>query len=89
MITVIKKDGAKEPYDEEKLRNSIIAAAKDAGFDEDRIRQVVNNITQKVTDRISGEEEVASHRLREIILRELDNIEAEIADAWRKYEAAK
>jgi len=89
MITVIKKNGMEEPFDEEKLRDSIIAAADDAGFNEDRTKEVVNNIAQKVFDNISGEKKVTTYKIREIVLRELGNVEDGIAAAWREYEMSK
>ncbi|MDD5098807.1 MAG: ATP cone domain-containing protein [Candidatus Colwellbacteria bacterium] len=86
---IIKKDAAKEPWSEEKLRNSIRAAAQDAGVDEERTKAVTNSVVEKVLDNIDDEKEVTSYRLRNVVLRELENMESGIADAWRKYELTK
>jgi len=88
-ITVIKKDGSKEPWDGEKLSGSIATAASEAGLDKGRIKEVVSNVSQKVIDRVCGDKEVTSYMIRGIILEELDHIESVVADAWRKYELVK
>jgi transcriptional regulator NrdR family protein len=88
-ITVIKKNGAKEPWDGEKLRSSIIAAAKDAGINKERTKTVADNISQKVIDQFCSDKEVTSYMIREIVLRELRNIENGASDAWMEYERTK
>jgi len=88
-ITVVKKSGAKEPWNDSKLKDSIAAAANDADLNKDRTKQVMDNVMQKVIDQLCGEKEVTSYMVREIILRELENIEPRVAEAWRKYELTK
>ena len=88
-VTVIKKNGAKEPWDGEKLRRSIFAAAEDAGINKERTKTVADNITQKVVDQFCDDEEVTSYMIREIVLRELRSVESGVSDAWIEYELSK
>jgi len=88
-ITVIKKNGAKEPWDGEKLRRSIAAAAENADINKERIKAVVDNVAQKVIDQFCGDEEVTSYMIREVVLRELRSIERGVSDAWIEYELSK
>lgn len=86
---VIKKSGEKEVFDEQKIKRGIMAAAKEAGLMEERIREVVNEVYEKLMMDIKDKEEVATQMIREKVLDALDKTEKSVADAWRKYEKSK
>lgn len=82
---VIKKDGTRVPFDAEKIKTAIMAAASQAGLpEEDSV-----SITQKVLDSVSlafaDVEEVATSEIKEKVLSELDVISPEVSTSWRKY----
>jgi transcriptional regulator NrdR family protein len=86
---VIKKNGEKEVFDEQKIKRGIMAAAKEAGLTEERIREVMNEVYEKLMMDIKDKEEVATQMIREKVLDALDKTEKSVADAWRKYEESK
>lgn len=86
---VIKRDGSRESFSEEKIRNSIRAAAQEAGLPEDRISQVVDQVAQTAINAAAQKDEIATTEIREIILRELDTVEPSAADAWRRYDQSQ
>lgn len=86
---VIKKDGTKEPFDAEKIKNAIATAAQQADLSEERKNEVVEQVADVVIKMTEEKEEIATSEIKEKILSELDSVESGVAEAWRKYEAEK
>ena len=86
---VTKKDGIKQPFAAEKIRNSIAAAAQTTDLSEERKNEVVEQVATAVIQMAEGKEEIATSEIREKILSELDNIEPAISEAWRKHDQEK
>ena len=86
---VIKKDGTKEPFDAEKIKNSILGAASRTDLSEERKNEVAEEVATTVIQMAEGKEEIATSELKEKILSELDSVESAISEAWRKYEQEK
>ena len=84
---VVKKDGTKEPFNPEKIRNSIRAAAEQAGLSGERKNEVVEQVATAVIQVAAGKEEIATSEIREKILSDLDRIESAVSTGWRKYDA--
>jgi len=83
---VQKRKGYQEEFQVEKLRRSIENAAKDAGLPENKIFQIVEEISSYVLENIKDLEFVDTQSLRTLILNKLDEIYPEVANAWRKYD---
>ena len=83
---VIKKDGAKEPFDAEKIKNSILGAAQRTELSEERKNEVVEEVAAAVIQMAEEKDEIATSEIKEKILSELDIVEPVISEAWRKYE---
>ena len=83
---VIKKDGTKEPFDTEKIKNSIRAAAERTDLSEEKKNEVVEQVATAVIQTAKEKEEIATSELREKILSELDRIEPAVSAAWRKHD---
>jgi len=83
---VIKKDGTKEPFDAEKIKNSIKAAAQRTDLTEERKNEVVAEVAAKVIQMAEAKEEIATSEIRENILSELDSLEPSVSAAWKKHE---
>lgn len=83
---VIKKDGTKEPFDAEKIKNAIAAACQDAALPEERKNEVVEQVSAAVIQTAEAKEEVSTSELKENILSQLDSVEPLASAAWRKYD---
>ena len=83
---VIKKDGAKEPFDAEKIKNSILGAAQRTDLSEERKNEVVEEVAATVIQMAEEKDEIATSEIKEKILSELDIVEPAVSEAWRKYE---
>jgi len=83
---VIKKDGAKEPFDAEKIKNSILGAAQRTELSEERKNEVVEEVAAAVIQMAEEKDEIATSEIKEKILSELDIVEPAVSEAWRKYE---
>ncbi len=83
---VIKRDGSLQPFDENKLKNSIRTAAQDAAFVPERVEELTNQISAVVMQKAGSKDQVSSQELREAILMELDKVEPAVAAAWRRHE---
>jgi len=83
---VIKKDGAKEPFDAEKIKNSILGAAQRTDLSEERKNEVVEEVAAAVIQMAEEKDEIATSEIKAKILSELDIVEPAVSEAWRKYE---
>lgn len=86
MTQVLKRNGRKQKFDENKLKHSVEAAANEAGVPEDRCRALVKAVTKEISDSVCKEKEVRSTYLRERILSALDRNEPIVARSWRDYD---
>ncbi len=83
---VIKKDGSKEPFDAEKIKNAIRGAAAMTDLSEERKNEVIEQVSAAVIQMAEGKDEIATSELRDKILSELDSVEPSISAGWRKYD---
>ena len=86
---VVKKDGTKVPFDAEKIKRAISAAATQAGLPENEVTEVVDQVLLKVIESFTGTEEVASAEIREKVLSELDVVKPAVSESWRKHDQSK
>ena len=86
---VIKADGSKQPFDEGKIRKSIEAAGQEAGLEQERIAELVNQVSRVAIEFASEKEEIATSEIKETILSELDKVEPSVSESWRKHDQAK
>jgi transcriptional repressor NrdR len=88
MPNIIKGDDKREPFDEEKLRAGIERALEKRPVEVDQRDAAVNRIKQNL--RASGEREVPSRQLGELVmqaLRELDEVAyVRFASVYRSFE---
>lgn len=86
---VMKKSGSQEPFNVEKIKNSVKAACKDAGLDEAKQNELAETISHRVVDMLKDKETVTALEIREKVLGELDIMAPSAAAAWRDYETTK
>ena len=83
---VIKKDGTKEPFNSEKIKRSIMAAAEETDLSEEKRKEVVDQVSSIVLQMAGEKEEIEVSQIKDKILQELDSIEPSISKAWREYD---
>ncbi len=83
---IIKKDGSKQPFDAQKIKSAISAAAAQAGVTAEEGAKIAEEITNTITKSIANLHEVLGAEIRARIISQLDAIAPAVAEAWRKYE---
>jgi len=90
MTDVILRNGKKEEFSEEKLRNSIESAIKDASLDLDDHKELINNTMDHVNEMVQGKDEVGADEIRDVLIRDFEEHwvgdRIPVAAAWRNYE---
>ena len=90
-LAVVKSDGKREPFESEKLARSIRIALNKRPVDAERIEQVVNGIVRQLE--ASGEAEVASQEIGELVMETLKAVDAvayvRFASVYRNFREAK
>ena len=86
MTGVIKRNGQKEQFKEEKVRMSVEDAVKDAGFDIGQKKDVIEHASQDATQIARGMDQIDAKQIRDTILRDLEQDDNQVAQAWRNYE---
>ena len=85
---VIKSNGSRQPFDEEKLRNGLTRALQKRPVGLESIESVVNRIKHKL--RATGEREVKTRAVGEVVmeeLRELDDVAyVRFASVYRSFQ---
>ena len=70
---VVKRDGRREPFDRQKLRNSILKACEKRSVGVQAVDDVVTNIEARLHDR--AEKEVSSQELGEMVMANLQRLD--------------
>ena len=83
---VIKRDGSKQVFDSEKIKRAIQLAAEQAGLEEDRVSEIVNQVAGSAIALADIKEEIATSEIREKILSDLDTVEPAVSAAWRGHD---
>ncbi|MFH1337587.1 MAG: ATP cone domain-containing protein [Nanoarchaeota archaeon] len=89
MTKIIKRDGKREPFDADKLRRSIEAAARESKISDERARKVVERVARSVTKIAEKKREIETRAISERILKELDATEPAVSEAWRNFDKTK
>lgn len=91
MTDVIKSNGKREMFSEQKIKKSIESAIKDAGLNPQKKSGLVNNTVNDVKQQVINKDEVRTNEIRDIVIDDLEQDEEQagettIAQAWRNYE---
>lgn len=86
MTEVIKRDGSRQPFSEEKLRGSVEAAAKEAEIPAKRMKQIVGDAAREPLALAKGKDPIETKTIREKVLARLDAIEPSVSKAWREFD---
>ncbi len=90
MTDVIKRNGKKEPFNEEKVKNSIKNAVKDAGYRVQVKKRLIDRTINDLNKAIHDKEEISTSKIRNIIINDIEQEwnedQAPVTRAWRNYE---
>lgn len=88
MPKVIKRDGRRVPFDEEKLRNGILRALEKRPISVEQFEDLMTHLKQKL--RASGEREISAHILGEWVMEELRKLDevafVRFASVYRRFQ---
>jgi transcriptional repressor NrdR len=88
MPRIIKNDGSREPFNEDKMRNGLVRALEKRPVSVEQVELSINKVKSKL--RATGEREVSSELLGNIImeqLKELDQVAyVRFASVYRSFE---
>ena len=90
-VTVVKSGDRRQPFDRDKLEQSIALACRKRDIAQDRIDQLVSGIQRQVET--AGDSEIASSRIGELVmdgLRQLDTVAyIRFASVYRDFNEAR
>ena len=90
-LTVVKKNGQREPFDRDKLARSIYIALRKRPVEPERVDQMVSKIVRELESQ--GESEISSETIGETVmayLRDLDDVAyVRFASVYRNFREAK
>ena len=71
MPRVVKRDGIREPFEENKLRSGMLKALEKRPVDSDAIEAAINRIKKELMEK--GEREITTQELGEKVMKELSH----------------
>ena len=90
-LTVIKKSGARAPFERDKLARSINVALRKRPVEPERIERIVNGIQRRLEN--SGEPDVSSEMIGEMVMDALASLDqvayVRFASVYRNFHEAK
>jgi transcriptional repressor NrdR len=90
-LTVVKRDGSREPFDRDKMARSIDIALRRRPVDPERVERLVNGIVRQLES--VGETEIRSSVVGEMIMEALANLDqvafVRFASVYRNFREAK
>ncbi len=88
---VIKSDGRRETFSDEKLRRGIVKALEKRPVEMERVEAAINRITRRVRE--SGDREIESRRIGDLVMDELRGLDqvayVRFASVYRSFEDVK
>ncbi|HUK07751.1 MAG TPA: transcriptional regulator NrdR [Stellaceae bacterium] len=90
-LTVLKKDGQREPFDRDKLARSIHIALRKRPVEGERVERVINSIVRQLES--SGESEIPSDAIGGLVMESLASLDqvayVRFASVYRNFREAK
>jgi transcriptional repressor NrdR len=88
MPRLVKSDNSRQPFDENKLRNSMVRALEKRPVPSDDVEQAVGRLVHKL--RTLGEREVPSRLIGDLVMEELRNLDevayVRFASVYRRFQ---
>lgn len=73
MPRVIKSDGAREPFNEEKLRNGLLRSLEKRPVSLEAMEQLLNRVKSEL--RATGEREISSNTIGNLVMEQLKGLD--------------
>ena len=90
-LTVVKKNGQREPVDRDKLARSMATALRKRPVEPERVERVINGIVRRLES--SGESEIPASAVGELVMEALANLDqvayVRFASVYRNFREAK
>jgi transcriptional repressor NrdR len=90
-LTVIKRNGQRQPFDRDKLARSIYTALRKRPVESERIERVINSIVRRLES--SGESEIPATTIGELVMEALASLDqvayVRFASVYRNFREAK
>jgi transcriptional repressor NrdR len=90
-LTVLKKNGHREPFDRDKLARSIYVALRKRPVEAERVERTINALVRQLES--SGENEIPSEMIGELVMEELSKLDQvayiRFASVYRNFREAK
>ena len=83
---IIKRDRRKEPFNIEKIKRAVVAAATEAGLEVEEGTKIAEEVANTIAKSVANFNEVLAVEIRARILSQLDAIAPTVAESWRKYD---
>lgn len=74
MLTVIKKDGRREPYNRNKVIEGLLVATRKRPVSREKIEEIANKVEKEILS--EGKNEVSSKKIGEVVLKHLKDVDA-------------
>ena len=88
MPRLVKNDSSRQPFDESKLRNSMVRALEKRPVPSDKLEQAIGRLVHKL--RTMGEREVGSRLVGELVMEELRALDevayVRFASVYRRFQ---
>jgi len=85
MVTIVKRKGHKERFDERKVYGSVYAACASAHYDEAKCEKIADEITKKIKKFIKNKKEIKSTDICKKIEGELKKKDKELAFFYEQH----
>jgi transcriptional repressor NrdR len=90
-LTVVKKDGRRQPFDRDKLARSIYVAVRKRPVEPERIERIINSLVRQLES--SGEADIPSEMIGSLAMEALSNLDQvayiRFASVYRNFREAK
>jgi transcriptional repressor NrdR len=90
-IMILKRSGRRVPFDRDKLQRSVDVALRKRAVDPERVERMINGIVRQLES--SGEGEVPSERIGELVMDGLKNLDdvayVRFASVYRNFREAR
>lgn len=88
MVEVIKRNGTREAFSEEKLRQAVTRAGRDAGLEGEKLEHAVKKATTSVVRLSAMQQEMTARDIRDAVLGSFDS-EQGVVESWKRFEERK
>ena len=90
-LTVVKKNGQREPFDRDKLARSVYTALRKRPVEPEKVERIINSLVRQLES--SGETDIPSDMIGEVVMESLATLDqvayVRFASVYRNFREAK